>query len=132
MPRWAFCGWLLSIANFTVQAALKLTLIYDWLLFNEQRNTIMDIEPCILLMHHSRRNHPNMTYGLLDFILRIIKEFHEPIREEIRRGIINSFRFILKLGVVRTIAPIICERHAMPGEVIPLVDEYLVEFMPKD
>ena len=92
----------------------------------------MDIEPCILLMHHSRRNHPNMTYGLLDFILRTIKEFHEPMCEEIRRGIINSFRFILKLGVVRTIAPIICERHSMPSEILPLVDEYLVEFMPKD
>lgn len=69
----------------------------------------MDIEPCLLLMHHSRKNNPMITYGILDFLLRLIKEFYEPLEEEIRRGIINSFRFILKKGVVNSIVPILID-----------------------
>ena len=45
---------------------------------------------------------------------------------------INAFRFILKLRVVSTIAPIICEKQGMPVSLQKLIDEYLVEFMPKD
>jgi len=133
LPRWMFCGWLLGgHTNATSMATSRLALIFDWLLFNESRNTIMDIEPCILMMHHSRRNNPALTHVLLECILRTIKEFHLPMVEDIRRGVINAFRFILKLRVVSTIAPIICEKQGMPVSLQKLIDEYLVEFMPKD
>ena len=66
LPRWAFCGWLLQqIPNQQAQSTCRLALIYDWLLFNDQRNNIMEIEPCILLMHHSRKSHIQMTYRLV-------------------------------------------------------------------
>ena len=66
LPRWAFCGWVLStsVQNYQANANLRLAFIYDWLLFNESRNNIMDIEPCILLMHHSRIKHSHMTYRI--------------------------------------------------------------------
>ena len=110
LPRWAFCGWVLSTCS-TPQSIsrARLALVWDWLLFKENRNGIMDIEPCLLLMHHSRKNNPMITYGILDFLLRLIKEFYEPLEEEIRRGIINSFRFILKKGVVNSIVPILID-----------------------
>ena len=55
LPRWALCGWILQqIPNHQAQSTSRLALIYDWLLFNDTRNNIMEIEPCILLMHHSR------------------------------------------------------------------------------
>ena len=65
-------------------------------------------------------------------MLRTIRDFHEPMRDDFRRGVVNALRFILRLGVVRTIAPIICEKQAMPAELYALVCEYLVEFMPKE
>ena len=87
LPRWMFCGWLLGgHTNATSMATSRLALIFDWLLFNESRNTIMDIEPCILMMHHYRRNNPGMTHTLLECILRTIKEFHLPMVEDIRLG----------------------------------------------
>ena len=103
-------GWVLSTCS-TPQSIsrARLALVWDWLLFKENRNGIMDIEPCLLLMHHSRKNNPMITYGILDFLLRLIKEFYEPLEEEIRRGIINSFRFILKKGVVNSIVPILID-----------------------
>ena len=70
-------------------ATSRLALIFDWLLFNESRNTIMDIEPCILMMHHSRRNNPALTHVLLECILRTIKEFHLPMVEDIRNEVEN-------------------------------------------
>ena len=113
----------------------RLGLVWDWLLFNENRNTIMDIEPCLLLMHHSRKNHPPTTYGILDFMLRLIKEFHTPLEEEIRRGIINSFRFILKTGVVRSIVPILVETQKqllISPCLQTLITTHLAEFLPPE
>ena len=75
--------------NATSMATSRLALIFDWLLFNESRNTIMDIEPCILMMHHSRRNNPALTHVLLECILRTIKEFHLPMVEDIRNEVEN-------------------------------------------
>lgn len=65
-------------------------------------------------------------------MLRTIRDFHEPMRDDFRRGVVNALRFILRLGVVRTIAPIICEKQAMPADTYSLVCDYLVEFMPKE
>ena len=95
----------------------------------------MDIEPCLLLMHHSRKFHPPTTYGILDFLLRMIKEFHPPLEDDVRRGIINSFRFILKVGVVRSITPIIVEtakQLQVSSCLQNLIVTNLIEFLPAE
>jgi len=116
LPRWMFCGWLLGgHTNATSMATSRLALIFDWLLFNESRNTIMDIEPCILMMHHYRRNNPTLTHTLLECILRTIKEFHLPMVEDIRNRFWGSLekRFweITEFSFSTEILPFLPKNH---------------------
>uniref|UniRef100_A0ACB8G826 Integrator complex subunit 3 n=1 Tax=Sphaerodactylus townsendi TaxID=933632 RepID=A0ACB8G826_9SAUR len=76
LPRWAIIGWLLTTCTSNVAASnAKLALFYDWLFFNPEKNSIMNIEPAILVMHHSMKQHPAITATLLDFMCRIIPNF---------------------------------------------------------
>ncbi|TSK28279.1 Integrator complex subunit 3 [Bagarius yarrelli] len=69
LPRWAIIGWLLTTCTSNVAASnAKLALFYDWLFFNPEKDSIMNIEPAILVMHHSMKPHPAITATLLDFI----------------------------------------------------------------
>ena len=36
-----------------------------------QTNLLISIEPAMLLMHNSIKTHPNITYGLLEFICKV-------------------------------------------------------------
>ncbi|XP_062823184.1 integrator complex subunit 3-like, partial [Anolis carolinensis] len=59
LPRWAIIGWLLTTCTSNVAASnAKLALFYDWLFFNPEKDSIMNIEPAILVMHHSMKPHP--------------------------------------------------------------------------
>ncbi|MEE6524661.1 hypothetical protein FKM82_024237, partial [Ascaphus truei] len=49
----------------------KLALFYDWLFFSPEKDSIMNIEPAILVMHHSMKPHPAITATLLDFMCRV-------------------------------------------------------------
>ena len=49
----------------------KLSLFYDWLFFDPDKDSIMNIEPAILVMFHSIRPHPAITATLLDFMCRV-------------------------------------------------------------
>lgn len=72
IPRWAVIGWLLTTCTSNVAASnAKLSLFYDWLFFEADRDNIMNIEPAILVMYHSIRSHPAITATLLDFLCRV-------------------------------------------------------------
>ncbi|MBN3292435.1 INT3 protein, partial [Polypterus senegalus] len=72
LPRWAIIGWLLTTCTSNVAASnAKLALFYDWLFFNPDKDSIMNIEPAILVMHHSMKPHPAITATLLDFMLKL-------------------------------------------------------------
>lgn len=99
-PRWAIIGWLLtSCTNPIVLANAKLALFYDWLFFDPQKDNIMNVEPGILVMYHSIRNHPFVSGSLLDFLCRIIKNFSPKHEDQIRAGVYNSLRKILEVKV---------------------------------
>lgn len=71
IPRWAIIGWILSSCTSNIAASnAKLSLFYDWLFYDE-RDNIMNIEPAILVMHHSVRSHPVISVTLLDFLCRV-------------------------------------------------------------
>lgn len=100
IPRWAIIGWLLtSCTNVTALANAKLALFYDWLFFDPVKDNIMNVEPGILVMYHSIRNHPLVSSTLLDFLCRIMKNFYPKHEDKIRAGIFNSFRKILEKQV---------------------------------
>lgn len=99
-PRWAIIGWLLtSCTNPIVLANAKLALFYDWLFFDPIKDNIMNVEPGILVMYHSIRNHPFVSGTLLDFLCRIMKNFSPRLEDKIRTGVYNSLRKILEKQV---------------------------------
>lgn len=100
IPRWAVIGWLLtSCTNAVAQANAKLSLFYDWLFFQPLKDNIMNIEPGILVMYHSIKNHPLVSCTLLDFLCRIMKHFYPKEEDKVRAGIYNSLRIILEKQV---------------------------------
>lgn len=75
IQRWAVIGWILNTCpTISSQAYAKLALFYDWFFFDVRdmpNNSIMDIEPGILIIYFSLRNYPIVTCSLLDFLCRV-------------------------------------------------------------
>lgn len=66
----------------------------------------MNIEPAILVMHHSIKPHPAITATLLDFLCRIITNFFPREQEKVRNGIYSSLRQILEKRVLPSLSPL--------------------------
>jgi len=128
IPRWALIGWLLSTCTSRVATQYNnLALFWDYLAFNPERNSIMDIEPAILVMQNSLRNHPAITTSLLDFLCRTIVEFHPPITDQLRMGVRTALRMLLDKRVVQTLSPII-DNPKLDPELKTLIRNNLQEF----
>lgn len=107
IPRWAIIGWLLTSCTNTVALAnAKLAIFYDWLFFDPVKDNIMNVEPGILVMFHSIRNHPMVSTTLLDFLCRIMKNFYPKGEERIKAGVYNSLRKILEKQVIPNLQPL--------------------------
>ena len=107
IPRWAVIGWLLTTCTSQVAASnAKLALFYDWLFFQPEKDNIMNIEPAILVMHHSIKPHPAITATLLDFLCRIITNFFPKEQEKVRNGIYSSLKQILEKRVLPSLSPL--------------------------
>ncbi|KAJ8714539.1 hypothetical protein PYW07_002764 [Mythimna separata] len=107
IPRWAVIGWLLTTCTSNVAASnAKLALFYDWLFYDSEKDNIMNIEPAILVMHHSMRSHPAVTATLLDFLCRIIPNFYPSFAEKVRQGIFNSLQQIIEKRVLPNLHPL--------------------------
>ncbi|XP_043935906.1 integrator complex subunit 3 isoform X2 [Protopterus annectens] len=107
LPRWAIIGWLLTTCTSNVAASnAKLALFYDWLFFSPEKDSIMNIEPAILVMHHSMKPHPAITATLLDFMCRIIPHFCPALESHVRQGVVNSLTFIVEKRVLAHLSPL--------------------------
>ncbi|XP_058820885.1 integrator complex subunit 3 homolog isoform X2 [Topomyia yanbarensis] len=128
IPRWAVIGWLLtSCTNAVAQANAKLSLFYDWLFFEPVKDNIMNIEPGILVMFHSIKNHPLVSCTLLDFLCRIMKSFYPKGGEMVRNGIYNSLRIILDKQVIPNLLPLL-ESTKLDRELRSMLRENFREF----
>ncbi|XP_033634488.1 integrator complex subunit 3-like [Asterias rubens] len=128
IQRWAVIGWLLTTCTSNAAASCaKLALFYDWLLFNPSRGNIMDIEPAILVMHHSMRSHPAITATLLDFLCRVIPNFHPPLEQQIRQGVMSSLRFLLEKRVLPSLAPLF-DSGKLDRELRAMIRDTFAEF----
>lgn len=107
IPRWAIIGWLFTTCTLPVAASnAKLALFYDWLFFQPGKDNIMNIEPAILVMHNSMKSHPAVTATLLDFLCRIIPNFHPSLEDKLKAGIFSSLRQILEKRVLPSLHPL--------------------------
>ena len=66
----------------------------------------MNIEPAILVMHHSMRSHPAVTATLLDFLCKIVHNFYPPLTDKVKAGIFSSLRQILDKRVLPSLVPL--------------------------
>ncbi|XP_043069639.1 integrator complex subunit 3 homolog [Drosophila bipectinata] len=129
IPRWAIIGWLISsCTNPIASANAKLSLFYDWLFFDPTKDNIMNIEPGILVMYHSIRNHPFVSSTLLDFLCRITKNFYVNYEDKIRMGVYNSLKLILDKQVIPNLQPLF-ESPKLDRELRNLIRENFREFM---
>ncbi|KAB5517756.1 hypothetical protein PHYPO_G00170840 [Pangasianodon hypophthalmus] len=128
LPRWAIIGWLLTTCTSNVAASnAKLALFYDWLFFNPEKDSIMNIEPAILVMHHSMKPHPAITATLLDFMCRIIPHFFPPLEGQVRQGVFNSLNFIMEKRVLAHLAPLF-DNPKLDRELRSMLRERFPEF----
>lgn len=132
IQRWAVIGWLLTTCTSNVAASCaKLALFYDWLFFHASRGNIMDIEPAILVMHHSLRTHPAITVTLLDFLCRIIPNFFPAFETQVKQGVMGSLRFILEKRVLQSLSPLF-DNTKMDKELRGMIRETFAEFCTAD
>jgi integrator complex subunit 3 len=132
IPRWAIIGWLLTTCtNQVASSNAKLALFYDWLFFDPGKDNIMNIEPAILVMHHSMRPHPAITATLLDFLCRIITNFYPKEREKVHLGISNSLRTILDKRVLPTLQPLF-DNPRLDEELRMMLKERFPQFVGKE
>ncbi|KAG8191408.1 hypothetical protein JTE90_010584 [Oedothorax gibbosus] len=107
IPRWAVIGWLLTTCTSNVAASsAKLSLFYDWLFYDPEKDSIMNIEPAILVIYHSVRSHPVITATLLDFLCRIMSNFCVSLKVQVKQGIYTSLRQILEKRVLPSLSPL--------------------------
>lgn len=66
----------------------------------------MNIEPAILVMHHSLRSHPVISATLLDFLCRILHNFSPTLTSYVRQGINSAFQQILEKRVLPSLEPL--------------------------
>lgn len=128
IPRWAIIGWLLTSCQTVVSTVnAKLALFFDWLFYQPDKDNIMNIEPAILLMHHSIRSHPTITCTLLDFLCRVIPNYSTMPDVHARQGVLKAFRHILSKKVVMSLSPLL-DNPKMDRELRMLVRSTLAEF----
>ncbi|KAG2383984.1 uncharacterized protein HKW66_Vig0152530 [Vigna angularis] len=104
VPRWALIGWLLtSCRRNDVVANVKLALFYDWLFFDERVDTIMNIEPAVLLMVHSIPKYVDITHALLEFLLHLVDSYDVERKSVLVKGVSSAFQLLVRKGVIRSL-----------------------------
>merc|ERR1719195_2335233 len=132
IPRWAVIGWLLTTCTNQVAASnAKLALFYDWLFFDSEKDNIMNIEPAILVMHHSMRPHPAITATLLDFLCRIIQNFYPAEQEKVRAGIYSSLKTIVDNRVLPALSPLF-DNQRLDKELRAMLKERFGVFLSRE
>ncbi|GFS03973.1 integrator complex subunit 3 [Elysia marginata] len=132
IPRWAVIGWLLTTCTSNVAASdAKLALFYDWLFFDPERDSIMNIEPAVLVMFHSIRPHPAITATLLDFMCRIMNNFSPQYTSQIRTSIFTALRTILEKRVLQSLSPLF-DNVKLDKDLRNLLRENFTEFCSQE
>lgn len=104
VPRWALIGWLLtSCRRNHVVVNVKLALFYDWLFFDERVDTIMNIEPAVLLMVHSIPKYVDITHALLEFLLHLVDSYDVERKSVMVKGVSSAFQLLVRKGVIRSL-----------------------------
>ncbi|KAF9358449.1 Integrator complex subunit 3 [Mortierella sp. AD094] len=128
VPRYVIIGGLIRFIKTNVAAAnVKLALFYDWLFYDPSKDSIMNIEPAMLLMERSVERYPYITSILLEFLHFTVENYHPPLREYIHKHVGMAAQAIVEKGVIRSFRFI----YKSPSlDDYPPVREYMVSMFP--
>ncbi|KAF8949267.1 Integrator complex subunit 3 [Haplosporangium gracile] len=103
VPRYALIQTFLRNIRSPVAASnVKLALMYDWLFFEPTRDSIMNIEPAMLLMERSVERAPYLTAIMMEFLFFAIENYCPPLREYIQEHVAKAAQSIVEKGVIRS------------------------------
>ncbi|CAH8578981.1 unnamed protein product [Schistosoma margrebowiei] len=107
IPRWNVVSWILSQSTCPVATVnAKLALFYDWLFF-KPNDCIMNLEPALLaIMNHLNPRSQLIAFSLVDFLIKIVGTYYPPMTERIVMGVRSGLDEMIRLGVVKSIAPL--------------------------
>ncbi|KAJ2077707.1 hypothetical protein H4R24_004972, partial [Coemansia sp. RSA 988] len=109
VPRYVFLGALLRFVRSQVVAAnVKLALFYDWLCYDPQRDSIMNIEPGVLLITRSIDRYAYLTASLVEFLSFVVDAYAPALTSVVHRSIGMVMLVAVEKGVVPSLAPV-CE-----------------------
>lgn len=114
-PRWVVLAYLFStIKNQWVMSNAKLSLFFDWLCYNLSVDSIMNIEPAILLMMNGLNYDHRFSESLIEFLTLQIEYFvpetlikKYPSTLNVHKNCLNAFRHLLKHRVISTLNPLL-------------------------
>ncbi|KAJ9052934.1 Integrator complex subunit 3 [Entomophthora muscae] len=105
IPRYEVINLLVrEIQDPVLASDCKLSLFYDWLFFSRD-NSIMDIEPGLLLMVNSLENNAYMTEVLVEFLAIASMEYCPSLKEHIHKNIESCMELLLEKGVISSLEP---------------------------
>ncbi|XP_050843781.1 integrator complex subunit 3, partial [Serinus canaria] len=133
LPRWAIIGWLLTTCTSNVAASnAKLALFYDWLFFNPEKDSIMNIggwgwDPPWDGIHPGI--HPGMGSAprIHPHLFQIIPNFYPPLEAHVRQGVFNSLTHIVEKRVLAHLAPLF-DNPKLDKELRAMLREKFPEF----
>ncbi|CAD5118453.1 DgyrCDS7160 [Dimorphilus gyrociliatus] len=128
-PRWVVIGWLLVSCSSNLSACdAKLSLFFDWLFFDPDKDSILNLEPAILVMLNSMRSRPTITVNLLDFLCRIMKNFCLPFASEVKQSIHGCLKALLNKKFVSSLEPLF-ENPSHDKDLKAIIKECFTEFL---
>uniref|UniRef100_A0A915JGQ9 SOSS complex subunit A homolog n=1 Tax=Romanomermis culicivorax TaxID=13658 RepID=A0A915JGQ9_ROMCU len=128
VPRWAFITHLLTTCQNPVEVQLmRLSLFYDWMFFDPEKESIMNIEPAVLVLFNSLKTQPLLASSLMDFVCRLVYNFCAPVSAQIKNCVYLSLRQLQDRKVVPSLSPLLDSNRFDP-ELQCLVKEIFEEF----
>eukprot|EP01137_Pigoraptor_chileana_P011604 Opistho-2@62725 len=101
IQRWMLLGWLLrQVRTNATAASVKLALFLDWFAYDPKRDSVMLIEPALLLMCHSLPKYVSLSVNLLEFVTVMAAELYPPAASDIRASVSRAFRNAVDVGVI--------------------------------
>jgi hypothetical protein len=108
IQRWQVIAWLLRLIRSNhASANAKLALFFDWLFFDPQVDSIMNIEPAMLIITKCSAKAPQITASLIEFLGLIRTHFYPNMTEAVSKCIDQSMQEILSKRVVSNLEGIL-------------------------
>lgn len=102
IPRYALIGKLLRNSKRTISDSMKLALLFDWLTYNPTKESIMNIEPSLLLMERTVEKNADIISWIVTFLHRATHEFDGNYEQWFKHNIYSAAKTAVKAGVIKS------------------------------